>query len=184
MIRLTIFLIVFGLFLLSGCPQTRYPNGHFLNVTNYQPDPKKASHTKSGIRYWAPPGVDVRDQVDRLTAELEQCLGTKIRRDWIGVLIPDDAYVSKCSGQWVVPSTPNCKLCIDQKGLPLPEKCCGLRLPTAACPCVCNMRSVLQDNYLIVTTKTLALYKAELTRLITGVNFPWGQKELAKCLKQ
>jgi hypothetical protein len=176
-------LVLFAL-ALAGCPTSGYPHRGYQDVTKYSPKPSEAKATPGGVRYWAPKGVDVRSEVDRLIGELEKCLGVTIRRDWIGVLIPDDAYVSACSGQWLVPSVPWCRLCIDQKGLPLPEKCCGLRKPTKACPCVCNMRSVVQSNWLIVTTKTLALFKAELTRLVTGINFPWGDERTKKCVKQ
>lgn len=175
-------LIVVVMALASGCPPTRYPWRGYADVTSYKVT-GQGLRTRSGVRYWAPPGVDVRPGVDAKITELEKCLGVVIRRDWIGVLVPDDAYVSKCSGQWLVPSTPPCSLCIDQKGLPLPKQCCGLAKPTAACPCVCNMRSVVQANWLIVTTKTLALFKAELARLVTGVNFPWGNERISRCLK-
>lgn len=176
------FLFCVMVVLLIGCPVNSYRR-NFTNVTNYKPDLKAVQKTAKGIRYWAPSGVDVRDDVDRLTDELEKCLGISIRRDWFGVYIPSDAYVSACSGQWLVPSVPDCYLCIDQKGLPLPKKCCGLRKPTKECPCVCNMRSVVQDGWLIITTKTLMLYKDELARLVTGVNFPWGNERIKKCLR-
>lgn len=179
---------IFSLFLGAGfciggtCTQGRYPWRGYSNVTSYAVNNKNAKLTRAGVKYWGPDDASVMTRIDRSIAELERCLETPIRRDWIGVIIPADTYVSACSGQRLVPSTPPCRLCIDQKGLPLPEACCGLRLPTKECPCVCNMRSVVQDNWLIVTTVDLVSFKAELARLVTGVSFPWGNERILKCL--
>ena len=177
---------------LTACPATYYKRD-FGNVTAYKLDASKVKKTLGGVQYVAPARDDTlefRAVLDRKTNELEACLaktgrGYEFRRDWFVVYVPADWYVSACSGQQVVPSTPDCRLCIDQKGLPLPEKCCGLAKPTSDCPCVCNMRAVVQSSFptwLIVTAPSLALYKAELARLVTGVNFPWGDDAVKRCL--
>lgn len=176
--------LILLVFFVFGCPpKNRYPQRYYLNVTAYKPDLKNTTRTPSGIRYWAPSGIDIRVKIDRYVAELEQCLGEKIRRDWFGVYIPKDAYLSACSGKWLVPSTPHCQLCRD-KGLKIPDECCGKPKPTVDCMCVCNMRSVVQDNWLIITTRSLEVFKAELARLVTGINNPWSSERIRKCLVQ
>lgn len=170
-----------------------YPSGRFMAVTAYPYDAASARRTPQGVRYLAMPKDDtpaLRAALDGQTAALERCLAAAnpawvVRRDWFVVMVPADWYTSKCSGQQLVPSVPDCRLCIDQKGLPLPEKCCGLRRPTAECPCVCNMRAVIQPGNppAIVTAPNLKLYRAELARLVTGVNFPWGNPKILECIK-
>lgn len=179
--------------LLSGCPSTGYWQD-FQAVTAYRVALSEAKQTPGGVRYIAQGKDDTaafRANLDAKTAALEKCLaqagaGWQVRRDWFVVLVPPDWYVSVCSGQQLVPSTPNCRLCIDQKKLPLPAKCCGLRLPTKECPCVCNMRAVVQPGRppAVVTAPDLRLYKAELARLVTGVNFPWSRPDVVKCIKE
>jgi hypothetical protein len=186
-------MVVLTMLLLAlGCPGPGYPQ-NFQAVTAYPVAMSAAKTTPGGVRYIAPLKDDtpaLRAQLDAKTAELETCLhqagaGWHVHRDWFVVLVPPDWYVSACSGQQLVPSTPNCRLCIDQKGLPLPAKCCGLRVPTKECPCVCSMRAVVQPGRppAVVTAPNLLLYKDELARLVTGVNFPWGDPRISRCLK-
>ena len=176
------------LVLLTGCPPTGY-SVFYANVTHYSWDPKDAKATPGGVRYIAPAkdAAFVAD-LDKKTTELKACLAGLnpkwvVRTDWFLILVPSDWYVSACSGQQLVPSTPACSLCIDQKGLPLPEKCCGLAKPTVGCPCVCNVRATIQDNYVIVTAPNLLLYKAELARLVTGVNNVWTDAQIVTCVR-
>ncbi|MCP4573314.1 MAG: hypothetical protein GY838_13245 [bacterium] len=195
---LAVFLLLIGLLLAatavvmaSGCTPGYAQN--FQPVTAYRVAMSMAKKTPGGVRFIAPAKDDtaaLRAQLDAKTSALEKCLaqagaGWQVRRDWFVVLVPPDWYISACSGQQLVPSTPSCRLCIDQKGLPLPAKCCGLRLPTKDCPCVCNMRAVVQPGQppAVVTAPDLLLYKAELARLVTGVNFPWGDPRISRCLK-
>ncbi len=188
-------LVVFAgaIFLLSvsGCPAKSY-RGPFSNVTRYKIPTKGGKRTAKGIRVFVPAKDDKPElyrQIDKKADELEACLlktgalKEKLRRDWFGVYVPSDWYVSTCSKEQLVPSVPSCRLCIDQKGLPLPEKCCGLRKPTAACPCVCNVRATIQDTYWIVTAPNLKLFKAELARLATNQNNPWKVETIRGCLK-
>jgi len=186
--RRSISLLAIFALLLVGCPRKGY-RSWFSNVTNYKYDVKKAKKTPAGVRYFAPAKDDTqafRDKLDVLTHELAACLPKidpkwQVRRDWFVVFVPPDWYVSTCSKQQLVPSTPPCRGC-RKKGLDIPDKCCGLRKPTAECPCVCNMRAVVQDNYVIVTSPNLLLYKAELARLITNNNNVWGHEQIRKCL--
>ncbi len=176
------------LVLVGGCPRDGY-RSWFSNVTQYKYSVGKAKKTPAGVRYFAPAKDDTqafRDKLDVLTHELAACLpkanpSWQVRRDWFVVLVPTDWYVSACSKQQLVPSTPPCSACRSKK-LVIPDKCCGLRLPTSECKCVCNMRAVVQDNYAIVTAPNLLLYKAELARLITNVNNVWTHKQIRQCL--
>ena len=124
--------------------------------------------------------VDLRvDQVEECLAR--QKVATKINRKWFGVYIPPDWYVSKCSGEQLIPSVVDYRLC-EAKGLIIPTVCHTVIKPTASCPCVCNMRSVIQDDFWIVTTPNLKLFKAELIRLVSNVNNVWVDPRLQPCL--
>jgi hypothetical protein len=101
------------------------------------------------------------------------------------VFIPPDWYTSKCSGEQLVPSRIDFAGCAE-KGVKLPKACqdTDLMKPTKECPCVCNVRAKVQDDWWIVTAPNLKLYKAELTRLVTGIYDPWrAGSEILKCLK-
>jgi hypothetical protein len=171
---------------LSACPQTQYHN-FYLDVTHYQIDRKRGTRTAKGILVVRADSVvtpTFLQEIDRLTDQVDACLQTKgfkpIKRNWFGVFVPADWYVSTCSGEQLIPSTPPCQGCYD-KNLPIPKECCGLAKPTTTCPCVCNCRAVAQGFWLI-TTPNLKLFKAEMCRISTGVNSCWGRPDLVPCL--
>lgn len=172
---------------LSACPQLHY-NNFYLDVTHYKIDRNKGVRTAKGIlvvRADAPVTPIFLQEIDRLTDQLDACLQTKgfkpIRRDWFSVFVPADWYVSACSGEQLVPSTPPCQGCYD-KNLPIPPQCCGLAKPRLPdCPCVCNCRAVAQGFWLI-TVPNLKLFKAELCRISTNINSCWARPELVPCL--
>lgn len=182
------FLFLLLVLFVVACPTGYHHN--YANVTNNRIDKKRGRRTSGGVLVVGSQ-KDITQaflvEVDTRTNQLDKCLqanGWKpLRRDWFGVFVPADWYVSKCSGEQLVPSVMPCHLCIDQKQLPLPKKCCGLRYPTAECPCVCAARAITQDNFWIVTAPNLKLYKAELARLSTGVGFPWGHARIKGCLQ-
>lgn len=125
-------------------------------------------------------------EVDVKTDDLEACLGRQINlgeihRNWFVVYVPVDWYVSTCSGEQLIPSTPPPSSC-RSKGLVIPVECEYVERPTPECPCVCNVRAVIQDSRYIVVTPNLKLYRAELTRLVTNVNNPWTNQALLPCL--
>jgi hypothetical protein len=176
-----------------GCPRTRYPV-NFANVTDYRIDAKQAVLTPGGVATLGPARDNTaawRDQVDLQVNQLDQCLrraGFKpLRRSWFGVFVPDDWYVSPCTGQQLIPSRADYRLCeqkLDPQGRPIvmPVVCRGVVRPTAACPCPCNFRATTQDNFWIVTAPDLRLLKTELARLSTGVNAPWVDARIKGCL--
>ena len=141
-----IFFLIVGagtaLMFLSGCPATHYKGG-YLNVTNpYKIDKKDVVKTTSGVQVVARnEGKAFREEVDLRVTALERCLlegkeiNAPIQRAWFGVYVPDDWYVSKCSGEQLVPSKVNPALC-EAKGLTIPEKCRYVMKPTTQCPCV------------------------------------------------
>jgi hypothetical protein len=156
-----------------------------MNTTAYRYDCSKALKTPAGIRYFGP--VDMA-LADKKIAELEKCLKDlglieKIDRDKVGVMIPPDWYVSKCSGQQLIPSKIDYRLC-EAKGLVIQRECRKEMKPTKRCPCVCNVRSAVQDSWLIVTTPNMLLFKAELARLVLypKYNNPWVVP-VRKCLR-
>lgn len=177
----------------GGCPRTRYPR-NYANVTSHKIDIDKAVRTPGGI-LTSGPAKDAtaawRDQVDLRVNRLDQCLQKAgfepIRRKWFGVFVPPDWYTSPCTGQQLIPSRADYRLCEQKKdpdGNPIvmPVACRGVVQPTAACPCPCNFRSTIQDNFWIVTAPDLKLLKTELARLVTGVNAPWADKRMNGCL--
>jgi hypothetical protein len=163
--------------LLLGCNEC-YPGG-FLSLTNY----------KIGNYILTPGGIKVYNNytevdlnlIDTKVDELEKCLGVEIHRSCFSVLIPDDWFVSSCSGEQMLPVAAPYKQCED-KGLYLEEKCRGLSRPTLECPCVCTYRVALQDDYFIVSPPNLKLFKVDLARLVTNVNNPWKDPNISKCV--
>jgi len=193
-----IFAMLFVFLFSAGCPgPTRYP-GNYLNVAATAPPKKEeAKPTPNGVLFIVKKAqksfAELGKVVDAKTAELETCLKdngviTKpIRRDWFGVYIPKGWYVSKCSKQQMIPSRVNYKLCeqkkLNGKHIKIEEECRQHTHPTELCPCPCNVRSAIHDNFWIVTTPDFRLFKAELARLVTGQNNPWINKKISVCLK-
>lgn len=124
--------------------------------------------TPSGIRYDAS-GQDFSGALlDRLTAEVEGCLGKPIDRSSFVVKVPADWSLSCDKSQQVLPSGAPGEGC-DAKGL------------KNACPC--RWRALIQCPNVIVTTPSLYLYKDALTRWAAHVNEPYSRPELAKCAR-
>lgn len=154
-------------FLLCSCNQSGYEN-NYLSFTDYNLSNYRKNQTPGGIKVYSNQDFDA-NKLDRLTRELQNCLGIEIRLDWFAVLIPDDWFTSPCSGQQLLPYEANPQLCLDK----------GLQV-TKSCPC--NWRVALQDNFTIVTPPGFTLYKAELARLVTGSNNPWSNESISACL--
>ncbi len=176
-----------------SCPRTRYPV-NFANVTSYQPDASKGTRTPGGILTVGRP-QDItgafRDQLDLRVNQMDKCLQQQgwpaLQRRWFGVFVPSDWYVSACTGQQLIPSRADYRLCEqkrDPQGNPIkmPVACRGVVKPTAACSCPCNFRATIEDNFWIVTAPDLRLLKTELARLHTGVMQPWGHDRIKGCL--
>jgi len=155
--------------LILGCnsegPQYCY-SGNYETLKRYDLD--FSAQTPGGI--WVDPtGQDIDlAKIDTLTDELESCLGTRINRECIGVKIPDDWFVSECSGEELLPIPAPPELC-DAKGLP---RDCGS-----------YWRVETQDDNIIVTPPGLKLYKAELARIVTGENNVWVVPQITACLQ-
>jgi len=160
------------MFLLSGCQQDYCYKNNYLSITNY-PFHSTIS-TTSGIlvddTYGFLADEDLR-RIDTLVEELEECSGISIKRECFSILIPPDWYVSECSGQQLFPCRIDPQLCID-KGLTQED--------LDRCPCAC--RAIIQDDWIVVTTPNLRLFKAELARMVTGINNPW-EAEIGACLR-
>ena len=181
---------VFIITLTAGCPPKSYPGG-YMNVTSYKLNKNNTWVTPKGIRVVAEKKqatMEFFKLIDQKTAELEACLlksgasKQKINRQWFGVHVPNNWYVSKCSKEQLVPSRVSYKLC-EAKGLKIEEECRNHELPTEICPCVCNVRATIQDDFWIVTGPNLKLFKTELARLHTNKNGPWKYPEISRCLK-
>lgn len=173
--------------LLVGCPNGSY-NPNYANATNYVVEKSQGTRTSGGVLV-----VALKDRneilfaaIDRSVDELDVCLAKlgrkKVQRRWFGVLVPIDWYVSSCSGEQLVPSKANPALC-EAKGLTIPEQCRWVAKPSSECPCPCNFRAVIQDDWWIVTAPNLKLFKAELLRLVTSVNNVWANETLRTCLQ-
>lgn len=181
-------LVVLALLLLA-CPPTHY-SPFYQNVTAYKINQTRGTRTPKGIlvvRDDVPISAEFLLEIDHLTDQLDTCLQTEgfkpIKRAWFGVFVPKNTYVSTCSGQTLIPSTPPIQGCLS-KGLPLPKQCAGLLLPKPPeCPCICSVRATVQDDYWIVTVPSLLLYKAELARLTTGRNNIYLYEKLSACAR-
>jgi len=168
--------------LFSFC--TQYYPERFANVTQYAIS--SSLETPKGIR--VDPGhhqVDLA-KIDRYVDELEACIGKAIKRDAFAVKFPDDLYISPCTGEELFPCKMPVDVCIkkvvDNHVQLIPGSPCTLdELPCLPCPCHC--RAAIQANAAVITNTKMNLFKAELTRLVTGVNNPWENNYLAKCLR-
>jgi len=180
------------LFLTSGCPPKSYP-GVFQNVTSYKLNDVKWRKTTRGTSVWAPPTLLTQaflNTVDKKTSELEECLkkssvklrsSWKIQRTWFAIYVPNDWYVSPCSKEQLIPSKVDYKLC-EKKGLTIQPRCREVVKPTAVCPCPCNVRSTVQDNWVIVTEPSLKLFKMSLARIIFYPRYVLNNTEITRCL--
>lgn len=164
--KIVLFISMLGVCCELNEPEQCYQN-NYATLKRYDLD--FTEKTPGGI-YVDPTGQDVDlGKIDRLTGELEVCLGIDIRRECFGVKIPDDWTVSPCTGEQLL-------------NIPAPDELCrakGLEL-TPECPC--RWRVETQDRNIIVATPNLKLYKAELARIVTGKNNVWIAPEISKCL--
>ncbi|KKM64951.1 hypothetical protein LCGC14_1496150 [marine sediment metagenome] len=189
-----LFVVVVGI-ALANCPQrSRYPGRNFTSPTSHKVNVRDGVRTTGGILTVGPQKdttQEFRDRLDLQVDQLDQCLQRAglgaLQRGWFGVLVPSDWYVSPCTGQQLIPSRVDYRLCEqkrDPQGNPIKVSlvCRGAVQPTVACPCPCSFRSTIQNNFWIVTAPDLRLLKTELARLHTGVNAPWSDARLKGCL--
>jgi len=158
---------IIALLCLSSCGQRCYDNS-YANITDYNVSPNAT--TPGGIE------VDTSDlpanliEIDRQTEALEACLKMTVDRDCLTVLIAPDWYISECSGQQLFPCRINPDICRDKMrrdGMAEEE----IEETLLVCPCAC--RATIQDENVVVATPNLLLYRAELARMLTGINNPW-----------
>lgn len=169
--------------LLCSCSQSGY-DGWFLNTTDYKIN-GEYKISPGGIKVYANGNEINLNDIDLKVLELEECLQLTIHRDWFSVYIPNDWYWSNpiCSDepQQLIPSTVDYRLC-EAKGLEIAAACRDLKYPTEECPCVCNIRSGLQDNNVVITTPNLKIFKMPLARMILYPEYVLNNEEYTKCL--
>lgn len=175
----------------QNCQRYNYVNQFRYEVNFTQSTPKGIAIDLSG--------QDVSPElIDRLTDEVEQCLAETfgnppvlppavvqdaqcrdntfslpINRECFAVKIPNDWQISCDGTQQVLPISSTVYVALDElceaKGLEvIPE-------------CPCRWRAGLQDNYIVVSTPSLYVYKDPLIRMVTGCNNPWGHPALSQC---
>jgi hypothetical protein len=171
--------IVFVVILTIGCVQKGYGNS-YLSFTRYKLDNYKVRVTSGKIKVYSNKFFPEK-KIDAIVDELGQCLKISIHRDWFVILIPDDWFKSPCYDEQLLPYAADPGLC-RKKGLDLPPKCEWVSIPTQQCPCVCNWRVATQWDYIIVTPPNLKLLKPELARMVTGVNNPYTNDVISKCI--
>lgn len=151
---------------LIGCSPA-FPENHSPNVTAYPFRP--TGRTPGGIAVDDPGAELDLVQLDQAAAGVLACLGAGGLPESFGVKVAPDWVVSTCSGEQVFP----CDIG--------PEGCWAKGLtPTGACPCRC--RAVVQDQRLIVTVPRMTVLPGRLVTLLTGVENPWADAELAPCV--
>lgn len=190
-------LLLLSFALAAHCPLKPGYNSYYTNVTKVSFRLDALKHTPSGVQYRIPANVDETKFVkllDEKTEQVEDCLNEDLHLEWYAVIVPSNWYVSPCTQQQMIPSYADYRLC-EQKKLPdgtpikIPVECRDVIEPTERCPCPCNFRSVVQVAWsgaplpAVITAPNLLLYKAELVRLVTGVNNVWVDKELVKCAR-
>ena len=134
-------------------------------LTDYKVSPDET--TLDGIRIDSSGNREIDfDLLDSIVADLESCLGVWIDRSGFEVKVPEDWYLSPCTGAELFPCN-----------LP-PSLCEGVGLhPTAECPCACA--GAVQPQSTVVVTPNLAALSHELIHLITGARH--GDDEFLRC---
>lgn len=169
---------------------------NYANQFNYEVDFNQS--TPQGIALDLS-GQDVSPElIDRLTDEVEKCLAETfgnppvlppavvqdaqcrdstfrlpIDRECFAVKIPNDWQISCDGTQQVLP--------ISSTAYVAPDELCEAKGLTVTPECPCRWRAGLQDDYIIVSTPSLYVYKDPLIRMVTGCNNPWGHPALARC---
>lgn len=166
--------------LFCGCYEDDCYCNWYKSITDYNVS-GKYFFSPAGIKIYPNNNTIKLQEIDKKVEELEECLNIKVKRDCFIILIPDDWYISSCSGEELLPVSAPYYLCED-KNIRIEESCRWLDKPTKECPCVCAWRSAIQDDHILVLTPNLKMLKLELTRLTTGVNNPWIKPELYQCL--
>jgi len=169
-------IVLLGSLLLICCNNPCYYNS-YADVTNYKIFLNRT--TASGIRVDDLEEEISLEEIDQRTRELEACLQITIDRRCITVLIPHDWYISECSGEQLFPCFVKDSLCEEKmraEGMSNEQ----IEIILAKCPCAC--RATIQNEEIIVTAPNLKLYKAELARMVTGVNDPWATERTRRCL--
>lgn len=168
--------------------KTCYSN-YFANVTSYKIVPNAT--TSKGIKVDTASNFNTDlEELDRRIDKIEACMleemrklpllteqqrqewqcpdkgfiAEELKRECVQIKVVS-AVVSECSAWQLLPVLAPNKLCLD-KGV----------IPTIECPC--RWRTVVQDDYRIITPP--AMYLWELPRVMTGCNNIW-KSPFAKC---
>lgn len=169
------FFLAAGSFALAGCSLFTSSGVHPEHLWGYNVDapPYKVEcvSTPKGVCF-DPSGQAISaGLVDRLTDEVEACVGKTIDRGSFRVKIANDWHLSCDGAQQVLPAAGAGDLGCEAKGL----------TPTAACPCL--WRAYLQGDGVIVATPSMYLFKDALTRFVTGSRNPWADPKLVACVQ-
>lgn len=168
-----------------SCAGVDYYREVHYNKTKYRIETSMS--TPKGIRV-DPGGHNISySKIDRYTNELETCLGVPIRRNAFVVKFPTDVYRSPCSGAELFPCNASdyvCRRKVDAGMLLLPDSPCTLEEMSSCVQCPCACRGAVQNNWAIIVTPDMVLYKATLASLVLEISAAkvWGDKEIAKCL--
>jgi hypothetical protein len=147
-------------------PEEQCYYNSYSNVTSY--NFVEDARTSKGISVMRGKNNSVSlEEIDLRVDELEACLRAKgrqvtVKRSCLKVLIPNNWYTSECTGSQMFSCRINPQVCLD-KGITEEE--------LAVCPCAC--RAIIQDENIIVSAPNLQLFKAELARMVTGINNVW-----------
>ena len=169
---------------------------NYANQFNYETDFNQS--TPQGIALDLS-GQDISPElIDRLVDEVEKCLvenfgnppvlppvvvqdaqcrgktfSLPIDRGCLAVKIPNDWQISCDGTQQVLP--------ISSTVYVAPDELCEAKGLTVTPECPCRWRAGIQDDYILVSTPSLYVFKDPLIRMITGCNNPWGHPALSQC---
>lgn len=116
-----------------------------------------------------PSGMKISGQlIDRLTDEVETCLGQTIERSAFVVKVANDWTLNCDKTEQVLPILAGSAGCL-AKGL----------TPTSECQC--RWRAGIKCPNSIIVTPNFFLYKDALIRYVTGEPNPWAIDKLANC---
>jgi hypothetical protein len=152
--------------MLAACQCFECYDNNYTDITDYEVN-EDAIHLVNGLQLDDPncevDFVDLMHQIEYL----DECIEEDIRWACITVKVAPDWEVSPHTGAQLFPCERPESVCERKEGY----------LDEYECDC----RAIIQDETTVITAPNLALFKAEIVRMVTGINDPW-QSPYAHCV--
>lgn len=126
------------------------------------------SRTQDGILYDSSYQDVKSNEIDRLTTEVENCLGLQIDRNSFVVKVAGNWQLSCDKTEQVLPIFAGNAGC-DAKGLERNDSC------------PCRWRAGIKCPNMLIVTPSLFLYKDVLIRFVLKIKNPWEVSRISSC---